>query len=407
MNRFHVIGVAYDKAGFERLAELSLSSAETEVFGAALKERGVSDFVVLSTCNRLEIYHAGEAARTIDVVLEIAALRPKARIGQNDFLVKSGVDALKHLFRVVGGLESLVVGETEITGQIKEAHRLASENGWVESHAMRQAFDAAFKTGKRIRTETDIGRGHFSVALTAIRVLENRVGKLCDLDILVVGAGKTGELATRHFTERSCASITVANRTRERAENLCAELKLKKVVDLAEVPDSVEDADVVVVAVEGGVPVIAREHLGPRTERPLHLIDLSMPPAIDPAVAEIEGVELIDIQSLQNVVATNVKRRVGALSEADAMIDQALERVELRLWEDSNLRPIVQRMESKISALLGEVFPALSEVALERGASRLVGMHLRKLKEIDNSLEDRRAYLESLMHVYRGPDQHR
>jgi len=406
LNRFHLLGCSFQSCRFDRLARVALSADECVRVGDALVAAGVVDPVVLSTCNRVVVLHASGEPRSSDVFAALAAVKGADAIDPVDFYALEDRAAVTHLFRMASGLESMVVGETQILGQLKDAFFRAIEKGWLAGHGTRLAFDAAFRVAKRVRTETDIGRGHFSVAMTAIRVLENRLGDLAGLRILIVGAGKTGELAARYFRERTGARLALANRTLSKAEQLAEEIGIDEVVLLPHVPARVTEFDVVVGAVEGGQYLFGPAEV--RTlapSRELHVVDLSMPPCVDPAVTEVPGVTLIDISSLQGVVSTNTERRTGAVPQAEGMIEDALETLERKLWEESELKPVLLRMHGKIFSTLQEVFPNLGEEVLRRGAERLATMHIRKIKDVQRTKDERRAHLEALRAVYSSLDE--
>ena len=181
---------------------------------------------------------------------------------------------------------------------------------------------------------------------------------------------------------------------------MAREIGIEEVVQLADVPARVTDFDVVVGAVEGGVYLFGPEQLGGLGGREFHVIDLAMPPCIDPAVAQVPGVTLIDIASLQGVVSTNSERRMGAVPQAEAIIAEGIESFERKVWEESELKPVVLRMGTKINAMLAQIFPNLEAEVLKQGAERLVNMHVRKIKDIRNTEAERRAHLEALRAVY-------
>jgi glutamyl-tRNA reductase len=402
MDRFHIVGITYNTSRFESFAEVALSAVQAEALAVTLAGAGILEPVVIATCNRLEVVHAGDAP-ALDAILDaISLVKGVARPRADRFFSLSGIRALEHLMRVVSGLDSLVLGEPEIIGQVKAAFRRSDDLGLLESHATRLAFDSAYRAAKRVRSETSIGRGHFSVAVTAIRVLENRLGDLCGRRVLVVGAGKTGELAARHFRDRTGCTLTLANRTRARAEALALEIGKSAVIDLTEVPGALGGFDVVVLAIEGDEPFLRREHLRALGGQGIHLVDLSMPAAVEAGVIEVPGVTLIDIASLDNIVTTHASRRSAAVPEAEAIIVSSLDGLELKLWEDDELKPVIHRMNSKISAVLGEIFPQLAEHVVEQGARRLVHMHVRHIKGIRGSVEERQARLDAMVGIYVG-----
>jgi len=384
---------------------VALSAVECEHVGDALAAAGLVDPVVLSTCNRVLVLHASGEDRAADVFNVLAGLKGPDAVSPSDFFSLNERGAIRHIFRLAAGLESMVLGETQILGQLKDAFFRATERGWLKGHETRLLFDAAFRVAKRVRTETDIGRGHFSVAMTAIRVLENRLGDLSGLRILIVGAGKTGELAARYFRERTGARLALANRTLSKAEQLAQEIGIEEVVLLPHVPARVTEFDVVVGAVEGGQYLFGADELKSLHEsREFFAVDLSMPPCVDPAVANVPGVSLIDIPSLQGVVSTNSERRLGAIPQSEAMIEEALETFERKLWEESQLKPVLMTMQAKIFDSLSQCFPSLAEDVLKRGAERLAGMHIRKIKDVQRTSDERRAHLEALRAVYVSND---
>jgi glutamyl-tRNA reductase len=382
-----------------------MSAEECVRAGEALSAAGIVDVVVLSTCNRVVVLHASGADRSAEVFGVLAGIKGADAVKRADFFELTGRAAAGHVFRLASGLESMVVGETQILGQVKDAYFRATEKGWVKGHETRQLFDGAFRVAKRVRTETDIGRGHFSVAMTAIRVLENQLGDLGGKRILIVGAGKTGELAARYFRERTGARLALSNRTRSKAELLGEELSIQEIVPLEDVAARVTEFDVVVGAVEGGQYLFGAAELSKLGERELSVVDLSMPPCVDPGVGELEGVRLIDIPSLQGVVSTSSERRTGSIPKAEEMIEEGLETLERKLWEESELKPVLMRMHGKILGTLQEVFPGLAEEVLRRGAERLANMHVRKIKDVERTKEERLSHLEALRAVYNSSDE--
>lgn len=402
MERVTVIGIAHNQAGFGQLSKVSLSNDEAIAVGARLVEAGVSDPVILTTCNRLEFYHLDAELRLGDIVSAICEIKGADAVSEDDLFVIRGAAAIERLFRVASGLESLVLGEPEILGQVKAAYKRSTENGWITTNAARTVFDGVFRVAKKVRSDTAIGKGHFSVALTAIQVLENQAGDLSPLRILIVGAGKTGELAMRHFCDRTCSDIALANRTRARAETLAADIGCGEVIDLSDVHARAHEFDVIVSAVEGGNHVVEAADLQARDGQPTYVVDLSMPPSIPADIASVPGTSLIDIESLQGVVAASARRRSDAVIEAEEIIKTAMTTTELKLWEDSDLRPVVQHMRDHMADMLAEVFPNLAEEVVKKGAERLANMHVRKIRGIRDSVDERRARLQSLMTVYAG-----
>jgi len=283
-----VLGASHKTAPLAVRERLALLDGQVEPFLRELMARpGITEAVVLSTCNRTELYVVGEAA---DSARE--ALPPDVALYS-----ERNCDAARHLYRVVSGLESMVVGEAEIQGQVKRAYERALA-AHTTGPMTNKLFRAALATGKRVRTDTAISAGRASVASVAVDAARDALGDLGARHVLIIGAGETAELTARALHAQGVRTMFVANRRRERAAELARRFGGATVAFDA-LPEELAKADIVVASTSSPHLILGAEELGmvvpERAGRPLLLIDLAVPRDIDPACAELPGVTLLDV----------------------------------------------------------------------------------------------------------------
>ena len=237
-------------------------------------------------------------------------------------------DAARQLFRVTSGLESMIVGEAEVQGQVKRAYEhalTAGTTGPLTNHL----FRAALQTGKRVRTETALGASRTSVSTVAVDLARDVVGDLADRRVVIIGAGETSELTARALADQGVTTIFVANRHADRALSLAQRFG-GRVASLHELPERLQEADIVVSSTSSPHPIIEAEDLevvmAARKGRPLLVIDIAVPRDIESAAAQIDGVTVYDIDDLQRVVARNLGVRAAERTAADAIVEQELQR---------------------------------------------------------------------------------
>ncbi len=291
----------------------------------------IHEAIALSTCNRIELYLAvGD-----DVEAETAALAILARQGGirpteliSHLYSLRNTAAARHLFRVTAGLDAMIVGESEIQGQVKRAYELALVEG-TTSAFMNRLFREALAAGKRVRSDTRIGERSVSMSSVAVGLAQETLGDLTGKRVIVIGAGETGELTARALTEQGVRSVFVANRHYDRAIGLAQRFG-GQAVRFDALPAALEEADIVLSSTSSPHNIIGRDELAAVMERrggrPLLLIDIAVPRDIDPAVAELKGVHLRDVDDLQRVVERNVSGREAESHHADALIERELER---------------------------------------------------------------------------------
>ncbi len=291
-----------------------------------LTEQGVlAEAVPLSTCARLELYGvATDADRALRVLTRLMARRTgvsSAEIREHSYTLRGDV-AVRHLFRVAAGLDSVVHGEAQILGQVREAaHHPLSVHG--KGAVLHRLFESALSTGKKVRTDTEIGRGAASLASAALSMIQRDMGSLATASALVLGAGETGALMARLLRKAGIGRLVVANRTEETARDVASGLGAEA-RSLSDLPALLADADLVIGAVTGTEPLVTPEVLaaaGPRVGRERqYFLDLAHPRSIDRAVAEVPGARLIDLQAVFDRVETARNARAAQVPQAERIV---------------------------------------------------------------------------------------
>ena len=323
--KIFVAGLSYKTTPVELREKLAVSRARLQCSGCRLKLRGsLSEVVLLSTCNRVEIY--GVSPWIHGRVQQLFQELTNTDLDFTPYLyVKEGAEAAQHLFSVAGGLDSMVIGETEITGQVKSAYEAAKAAG-LTGKKMNRLFQTACWVVKKIRTETGIGRGATSVGSVAVELAEKIFDRdLSSKTVMILGAGKMGEACVKHLAKRGAKTVLVANRSVERAEKLALEFG-GRAVRLEDSATAMTEADILVSSTGSPDMVLFREDvakiLPARRNRPLVLVDIAVPRDIDPAVAELPNVFLYDIDDLEAVVRENTKNRAAELAVCQRIIDR-------------------------------------------------------------------------------------
>jgi glutamyl-tRNA reductase len=313
----------------ERLAFTEPEAIEFERAATATAE--VREAVVISTCNRTEVYLVvGDPVRAEADVLGLLARRASIRPTELSDAIYSprNCDAARQLYRVTAGLESMIVGEAEIQGQVKRAHEAAMRAGCTGPLSNR-LFAAALTAGKRVRTETEIGATRVSIPSVAVDLALSVLGGLAHRHVVVLGAGETSELTARALNEQGAGTIFVANRHADRALSLAQRFG-GSVVGLDGLPEQLLAADIALCSTSSPHPIVGRDELEivmrEREGRPLLLIDIAVPRDVEAACAELEGVSLYDIDDLQAVVARNISTREGELPRAEEIVEEEIHR---------------------------------------------------------------------------------
>lgn len=297
----------------------------------------VSEAAVLSTCNRTELYAIAENGRTLSDWLATHAE------GLDGYLYRhSDADAVRHLFRVATGLDSMVLGEPQILGQVKEAWVAARAHGAL-GNGLDRLFQQTFAVAKRVRTDTRVGANPVSVASTAVRLAQNSFARLDESTVLLIGAGETIELAARHLSEGKVRRLLIANRTLSHAQDL-ATRHGGYALPLTELDRHLAEADVVFSATASREPILAHAQvaaaLARRKHKPMLLFDLAVPRDIQPGVAELDDAYLYTVDDLERAVEDNRRGRRQAAEAAEAIIELQVARYIENLHASSRQEPL-------------------------------------------------------------------
>jgi len=293
-----------------------------------------SEAVVVSTCNRTELYcHHIQAQQLIDWLQQFHDVDKKAL--ESSLYIHQGVDAVAHLMRVSCGLDSLVLGEPQILGQIKQAYSTAKAAGSI-SQTLDKLFQRTFSVAKKVRTETNIGANAVSVAFAAVSLAKQIFGDFSQTNVLLIGAGETVELVSKHLTEAGVTKITVANRTLAKAQTMAQEFD-GKAITLAQIPQHLALADVVISSTASTLPILGKgmveEATSSRRHQPMLLIDIAVPRDIESQVGELDDVYLYTVDDLQGIVEQNMASRRAAADEAEIIAKE--QSIEFMAWTQS------------------------------------------------------------------------
>jgi glutamyl-tRNA reductase len=327
------LGISHNSAAVEVRERVAFAPEQvSEALADACAGGGIDEVVILSTCNRTELYaivpagqELAERARLlIDWVANYHHLgREELRQCAYHF---EADEALRHLVQVASGLDSMVLGEPQIFGQLKSAFAVASEAGTVGTELGR-LFPRVFTIAKRVRTDTAIGENPVSVAYAAVDLAGHIFSDLSDCNALLVGAGETVELVARHLIEAGVSRIVIANRTLGRARELAQQFGAEAVL-LAEIPEQLVDADIVITSTASQLPILGKgaveQALKVRKHRPFLMVDIAVPRDIEAQVGELRDVYLYSVDDLREIVDENLRSRRNEASKADVIIDEGV-----------------------------------------------------------------------------------
>ena len=379
-----LIGVNHTTAPIEVRERLAISPASlADATRTLAHQPGIREAMILSTCNRVEFLIDHEAASSAQNAEENSLILP--RFVQEYFaLAPSSLkphlyefrerEAIRHLFRVASSLDSMIVGEPQILGQVKQSWNIAREVGAISSNEAASSkldplLQRAFSVAKRVRSETQIGSSSVSIASVAVDLARKIFGSLGGKTVLIVGAGKMADLAARHLIQQGAKTLLVSNRTEAAAEKIAAALRTPAittgVIPFDQLHAEAYRADIIITSTGVGqifVPAQARDILYRRRNRPMFFIDIAVPRDVDPAVNNIEGCFVYDIDDLQQVAMQNQASRSKEAEAAESIVSSEVERYQQR----GNSAPAVQAIKAlQISA------ESLRQHELARTASRL------------------------------------
>lgn len=381
-----LIGVNHKTAPLALREKIAISRAALPETTRALGDMpGVSECMIVSTCNRVEILTALEtpAAQVAEFLSQHFGV-PQEEILPHIYEYRDR-EAVNHLFRMAASLDSMVVGDAQILGQVKEAFAVAKAAGTIRSqleHLMQGAFSAA----KKARSETGIGANSVSIASVAVELAKKIFGSLEGRTAFIVGAGKMSELAARHLMQQGISNILVTNRTQERAERLAEEVAGRvtpRVVPFDQIYEAAVQADIVLSSTGAPHVIFTKQHgqafLQKRRNRPMFFIDMAVPRDVDPAMNKLDGIFVYDVDDLQQVAATHMAEREREATDAESIVAAEVERfherqravnvapaiVALQQKADEIRRAELERMHAKLASLSPEQMAAVE--ALTRG----------------------------------------
>lgn len=389
------VGLNHETSPLEVRDALVLNEEEVGRAIHALRERaGAQEALVISTCNRTEVYARGASvddpsrfvAELLREIKGLDVLSASREPGKSYLYTYREPDSLRHLFRVACGLDSQILGEPQITGQVKEALALAAKAGG-SGPIIDRLLDAALHCAKRARTETGIGRGPISSSYAAVSLAGKVLGPLGEKRALLIGAGEMAALAARHLQEAGVVQFVIANRTRDRAEKL-AESLCARVVTTEAIPVLLPGADIVVSATSSPDAIVrepmVRNAMKIRRNRPLFMIDLAVPRDIDPLAAKLPNVFLHDLDALGGLVVQSLAQRRAEVPKVEAVIEEELKRF-LRWHRSLALKPTITAFRGQVESVArGELerhrgrFRAQDQAALEALVNGIVQKFLHR-----------------------------
>ncbi len=386
MTEILILGLNHKTATVDLRECLAFSDEQVESALQTLRAQpSISEVVLLSTCNRVEIIFA--AKNPAEALAEVKAFLSKAKTVPADSFEKTlylhrGDQAVKHIFRVAASLDSMMVGEPQILGQVKEAYRIATEqksSGVILNRLLHKTFFVA----KRIRTETGIGNSAVSISYAAIELGRKIFGSLEGKKALLIGAGEMAELAVEHLIRHRVDAIYVANRTFERAVELAGQFKGHP-VKFEEIPDTLSLVDIVISSTGSPDYVVTRPQLKPamkeRRNRPVFFIDIAVPRDIDPELNRLTNVYVYDIDDLNGIVDENIEDRSREAIKGERIVDEAA--IRFRQWlENLSVVPTIKALREKVENITraeldktrgSQRFSPEQEAAIERMTTAMV-----------------------------------
>jgi glutamyl-tRNA reductase len=378
-----LVGISYRTAPVELRERLDFQARGVAEALRALAERGSTrEAVVISTCNRAELYVAcDEAAATrqdlVHFVSDFQGVAP-AEIAPHVYEVID-LDVARHLFRVAAGLDSLVMGEPQILGQVKEAHTSATE-ARTAGPVLNRLFHASFAAGKRVRTETGLGSGAVSVSYAAVALARKIFGDLSGRNVVVIGAGEMGTLTAMHMKSQAVQHVTIVSRTMAHAARTAEAIGGASAAPWEELDAVLGASDIVITATGAAAPILTKAHIEavmrPRRNRPLFIIDIAMPRDVEAAAGEIEQVFLYNIDDLQTTVRENLARRASEVVRAETIVNEEVNKfgawfrsraaiptiVALRERFEAIRRAELERLDFKLSSLPPEARARVDEI---------------------------------------------
>jgi glutamyl-tRNA reductase len=391
--RLVLLGINHNTAPIEVRERLAIPASRlAEATLSLLHQPGIREGLILSTCNRVELLtlqdETSEGTETAQPQARTNLLHffheyfsvPPAELQPHLYEFRER-EAVRHLFRVASSLDSMVVGEPQILGQVKEAYTIARDNGAVSTH-LEALLQRTFTVAKKIRSETQIGSSSVSIASVAVDLARKIFGSLYGKTVLLVGAGKMSELAARHLIEHGASAILVANRTQSRAEKIAADFAGPTVhteaISLDDLYAQTPRADIVITSTGAPQKIFVRSHgqhfLQSRRNRPMFFIDIAVPRDVDPRMNEVEGCFVYDIDDLQQVAAANLADRSREAQAAETIVSREVDKYHERL-QSRDAVPAIKALQQQAEEL--------RKAELVRSQSKLAALTPEQLEAVE------------------------
>ena len=391
-------------------------SEKMKFFDLLSSECPVEGLIILSTCNRTEIYyeyenHVGEENKIFHLIMKCLVKFKKYPEGLSPYVsTKMGSsDVSRHLFRLISGLESMIIGEFQIVDQLKDAFYFAKENN-VVGPILERMFQKSFETGKYVRSNTDIGKGAVSVSYAAVEMISTKY-QLEDTKILCVGAGETSQLLVKHLLKKDVKEILITNRTEAKGKRFAETYDLET-LPFKKMLSEINKVDVIVFSTSSDKPLITKEDINKSCDTKKNkntlFIDLSVPRNIDENISSIESIELINIDNLKDIVNKNYNKRKAEIDKSQKIIDSFL--LEFDEWANSRqLRPSILSIKKKIKILIENnmnIKPSIEKtndeninIKINRVYNKLSDHLVKKIRVASNNGRDKKA-LEVIKKIF-------
>jgi glutamyl-tRNA reductase len=382
MLKLTAVSINHRTANVEAREKIFYSSEEVQRISEKIKSVSRESLIV-STCNRTELYllPAANPQTHVDLYRFIRAGKKldEAEV-QADYETFDGFEAIRHLFSVACGIDSLMLGDIQILGQVKEAYNTGIELGMVGT-IMHHAAQAAFKAGKRAKSETQISEGAISVSYAAVELAEKIFGNLRGKTVMLIGAGETAELAAKDLKPKNIGRLCIANRTTERAQNLVAEIGMGEAISLEAITARLAQCDIVISSVGGSEHVLTREMvtnaMKRREDNPLLIIDIGVPRNVEPAVKKITNVFLNDMDSLNLIVTKNMEMRHSEIPAVRRIVDEELNDF-IKWYNSLEVGPTIKKLRDKVEQIRIE--------EIKRYKNKISGQEAEIVDEVTRSL---------------------
>ncbi|BBD67737.1 shikimate/quinate 5-dehydrogenase [Nostoc commune NIES-4072] len=389
-----VVGLSHKTAPVEVREKLSIPEPQIESAIAQLASYPhIDEVAILSTCNRLEIYivtsEADQGIREITQFLAEYSKLPVLSLRQHLFMLLHD-DAVMHVMRVAGGLDSLVLGEGQILAQVKTTHKLGQQYNGIKT-ILNRLFKQALTAGKRVRTETSIGTGAVSISSAAVELAQIKVANLAACRVVILGAGKMSRLLVQHLISKGAVQISIVNRSRERALELTKQFPQQpiEIHPLSEMMAVIANSDLVFTSTSATEPILDRAKLEMvlEVQRSLMLFDISVPRNVHADVNELENVQAFNVDDLKAVVAQNYESRRKIAQEAERLLEEEVEAFDI-WWRSLETVTTISCLRNKVETI--------REQELEKALSRLGSEFAEKHQEVIEALT--RGIVNKILH---------